>query len=100
MISPSFIDPANLDTSSFRVKIEKWKVKYNTLQNMEKQWIDVVPWAYQLMLVHCHPKREQKLMALEKFSKINQDQDPVELLKLIKSIALKNEDEKGLQWQE
>eukprot|EP00804_Cyclotella_cryptica_P010750 CCRYP_005528-RA/>CCRYP_005528-RA protein AED:0.45 eAED:0.45 QI:0/-1/0/1/-1/1/1/0/127 len=38
---------------------------------------------------------EQKLVATEKFVLINASQNPVELLKLIRSIAHKHEDEKG-----
>ena len=38
---------------------------------------------------------EQKLVASDKYARINQIQDPVELLKLTRSIMHKQEDEKG-----
>ncbi len=38
---------------------------------------------------------EQKVHASERFEGINQDQDPVALLQLIRSIAHKHEDVKG-----
>ena len=94
MTSPSFVDPTDPDVSASQVEIEKWKVRYNELQSEKKAWKDAGPRAYQLILVHCHPNMEQKLVASDKYARINQTQDPVELLKLVRSIAHKHEDEK------
>ena len=68
---------------------------YNKLQNEKKAWRDAWPRTCQLLLVHCHPNMEQKLMSSERYLQVNQDQNPVGLLKLIRSIAHKHEDEKG-----
>lgn len=45
--------------------------------------------------MHCQPNKEQKLAASDKYARINQDQDPVELLKLTRSITNKHKDKKG-----
>ena len=95
MTSPSLVEPTDPDASASQVEIKKWKVRYKELQNEKKAWKDAGPQAYQLILVHCHPNLEQKLVAFDKYARVNQVQDPVELLKLVMSIAHKHEDEKG-----
>eukprot|EP00804_Cyclotella_cryptica_P006127 CCRYP_010733-RA/>CCRYP_010733-RA protein AED:0.37 eAED:0.37 QI:0/-1/0/1/-1/1/1/0/397 len=95
MVTPVFNNPPDPDVAASPVVIEKWKVQYNELQSKKKAWKDAGPRAYQLLLVHCHPNMEQKLVALEKFANINAAQDPVGLLKVIRSIAHKHEEEKG-----
>lgn len=95
MTSPSLVDPTDPNVSALQVEIEKWKVCYNELQSEKKAWKDAGPRAYQLILVHCHPNMEKKLVASDKYARINQIQDPVELLKLVRSIAHKHKDDKG-----
>jgi hypothetical protein len=95
MVPPQFFDPPEPSATASPVEVEKWKVKYNELQNEKKAWRDAGPRTCQLLLVHCHLNMEQKLMLSERYLQINQDQNPVELLKLIRSIAHKHEDEKG-----
>jgi hypothetical protein len=95
MVSPSFIDPPDPNAGASPVEIEKWKVQYNALQNKKKAWKDAGRCTYQLLLVHCQPNMEQKIASSEKFVKINQNQDPVELQKLIRSVAHKHEEGKG-----
>jgi hypothetical protein len=46
MMSASFIDPKDPDESTLQVEIEKWKVRYNELQNKKKAWKDAGPQAY------------------------------------------------------
>ena len=58
-------------------------MRNNELQGEKKAWRVAGLTAYQLLLIHCHPDMEQKLMASEMFDWVNGDQDPVELLKLI-----------------
>ncbi len=102
MVPPQFADPPDPDVMASPVEVEKWKERYNNLKNEKKAWRDAGPRTYQLLLVHCHPNMEQKLMSSERYLQINQDQNPVELLKLIRSIAHKHEDEKGgtMAWVE
>eukprot|EP00804_Cyclotella_cryptica_P005150 CCRYP_018673-RA/>CCRYP_018673-RA protein AED:0.44 eAED:0.64 QI:0/0/0/0.5/1/1/4/0/733 len=95
MVTPVFNNPPDPDVAASPVVVKKWKVQYNELQSEKKAWKDAGPGAYQLLLVHCHPNMEQKLVASEKFANINAAQDPVGLLKMIRSIAHKHEEEKG-----
>ena len=92
---PDLCEPKDPAADASPVKLKKWEADYDDYRKNKKAWEDAKPRLYQLILSHCHPDMEQKVQASEKFEGINQDQDPVALLQLIRSIAHKHKDIKG-----
>eukprot|EP00804_Cyclotella_cryptica_P009344 CCRYP_009005-RD/>CCRYP_009005-RD protein AED:0.36 eAED:0.36 QI:20/0.12/0.11/1/0/0/9/0/1019 len=92
---PNLHEPEDPAAGASPVELKKWEADYDEYRKNKKAWEDAKPRLYQLILAHCHPDMEQKVQASERFETINQEQDPVGLLQLIRSIAHKHEDVKG-----
>ena len=92
---PDLREPEDPPQTASPVELKKWEAAYDEYRKSKKSWEDAKPRLYQLILSHCHPDMEQKLQASERFDRINQNQDPVALLQLVRSIAHKHDDVKG-----
>ena len=89
---PGVHEPKDPAADASPVKLKKWEANYDDFRKNKKAWEDAKPRLYKLILSHCHPDMEQKVQVSEGFEGINQDQDPIALLQLIRNIAHKHKD--------
>jgi hypothetical protein len=82
-------DPPNGDKKAELI----WQFELEEALKKKKAWKDAKERAYQLVLSHCHPLLEEKLEACNDWAKINADQDLVQLLKLIRAVVHKHDDQ-------
>jgi hypothetical protein len=74
---------------------KKWEIEYEEYRRDTRIWEEVEPRAFQLFMSHCDEEKEQKLMTLDGWEQINEDQDLIKLLEAMRSIAHKHDEVKG-----
>ena len=95
MTAPSFNKPADLGASAMKMEEKKWEIAYEEYRRDQRIWEEVEPRAFQLFMSHCDEEKEQKLMTLEGWEQINDDQDIMKLLSVMRSIAHKHDEVNG-----
>ena len=68
---------------------QKWDILYDKYHKDTNSWDEVKRRTFQLLLLHCHPGVEEKLDTFDSFQLVNEQQDPIKLLELIRSIVHK-----------
>ena len=92
MVTPTFTAPADLINPTNVVQVKKWERKYNAFTKKEAAWDAIKTRGYQLILQHCNKDVEQHIESYGNWEVCNMAQDPIELLKLIRSALHKHDD--------
>ena len=85
--APTFTEPADLPPTATKMQLKKWEIEYDKYHKDEMVWEVVKNRTYQMLLLHCYPYIEEKMLALDDWDDINEKQDLSRLLKAIRSIV-------------
>jgi hypothetical protein len=86
---PAFSNPPTVDEEVAR---EEWKHDLEDYRKQKRAWDDARPRAFQLVMSRVDPDVEEKLTTSSRWDAINDDQDVIELLKLIRAFAHKHDE--------
>jgi hypothetical protein len=94
MVAPTFTAPADPQDPNNVVQVKKWQREYDAFSKKEAAWDAVKSRGFQLILQHCDKDVEQRIMSYADWEVSNTAQDPIGLLKLIRSALHKHDDVK------
>jgi hypothetical protein len=94
MVTPTFTAPADSIDPTNVVQVKKWEREYDAFTKKEAASDAVKTRGYQLILKHCDKDVEQRIESYGNWEVCNAAQDPIELLKLIRSASHKHDDVK------
>jgi hypothetical protein len=89
LVEPSIVRPNDLGASPTQMETKIWELDFEKFYKKQSAWEDAQPRAFQLVLAHCHPLLDEKLVASSKWTTIKTDNKLVALLVLIRSIVHK-----------
>jgi predicted Fe-S protein YdhL (DUF1289 family) len=92
LVEPTIEDPKDPPSGDKKAELI-WQFDLEEALKKKKAWKDAKERAYQLVLSHCHPLLEEKLEACNDWERINADQDLIQLLKLIRAVVHKHDDQ-------
>jgi hypothetical protein len=92
LVAPVIEDPKDPPSGDKKAELI-WQFDLEEALKKKKAWKDAKERAYQLVLSHCHPLLEEKLEACNDWDQINVDQDLIQLLKLIRAVVHKHDDQ-------
>ena len=95
LTAPTFSDPPALDPNADEWDRMKWK--HNAEQTLKdlQTWSEVKVKVYNLLLLHCHPLLETALKGASSWKAVNAAEDPIQLLKFIRSVIHEGVGPKG-----
>ena len=92
MVAPTFTPPTDPIDPTNVVQVKKWEREYDAFTKKEAAWDAVKSRGFQLILQHCDKDVEQRIESYGNWEVCNASQDPIELLKLIRSALHKHDD--------
>ena len=95
LTTPSFTNPPAIDPNASTWDKMQWKFKAEQTLKDQQMWSKLKVKVYNLLLLHCHPLLETAHKGASTWKPVHAAEDPIELLKLIRSIIHEGVGPKG-----
>jgi hypothetical protein len=87
--------PADLPATATKMQEKVWETDYDEYRRKLSVWNDASELAYQLFLSYCQQDVEQKIVSSDHWDSVNNKQDLIALLKMIRDTAHQHDEIKG-----